>query len=285
MTTPDGPFRELVKAEMRATWSGELRWLWRVLALILIPTILFMPTDDLGLLEVYLVPVWLYLTMTPLVLGSDLLSIAFPGNPEPHRAWPFAAILARAVGRLLPWMAVSTAMYLAWMVRFTAGLGLGHSPADGSAQGDFLGTVAMTLLMPAETLLLFTLGAVVSSALRRPKRLLVTGLIQATLVGSAFGLAAWPAGISEIPRNVAVGLSLHPLHYLLARFYNLARGWLGVPEQMGVRTPGLVHLLYPILTLAVALTLWVWIRYVVESRLRQHPCTVEESGLRVETTP
>jgi len=29
MTTPDGPFWELVKAEIRATWSGDLRWLWR----------------------------------------------------------------------------------------------------------------------------------------------------------------------------------------------------------------------------------------------------------------
>lgn len=285
MTTPEGPFWELVKAEIRATWCGELRWLWRGLALVLIPAISFIPADDLGLLEVYLVPVWLYLTITPLVLGSDLLSLAFHGNPEPHRAWPFSAILARAMGRLLPWMVVSTAMYLAWMARFTAGLGLGHSPADGSAQGDLLGFVAMMLLMPAETLLLFTLGAVVSAALRRPKRLLVTGLIQATLVGSAFGLASWPAGISELPRNVAVGLSLHPLHYLLARFYNLVRGWIGVPEQMGAPTSGLVHLLYPVLTLAIAVTLWVWIRYVVEARVRERPRTVEERVLPVETIP
>jgi hypothetical protein len=275
MTTPDGPFWELVKAEILATWNGELRWLWRVLAVLFTSDILWVPTNDLGLLEVYLTPAWFFLTVTPIVLGSDLLSLAFPSNPQPGRPWPFRAILARAVGRLLPWLVPACAMHYSWLARFTAQFGLGRSPVDGSARGDMLGYLAMALHMPTMALLAFTLAACASMALRRPNRVLVTGLVQSVLAGVAFALFAAPIGFGEIPRGAVVAVTMDPLHHVTVVVYNKVLTLIGLPAQVTVPTPGWIHMLFPLMVGGVSLLLWAWIRTVVEARVRRHPFQVD----------
>src|SRR5688500_1742101 len=109
MTTPDGPFWELVKAEVRATWFGRWRWLW---AGILLANMVLaaLPSHSLDRVFAAISTVfhWSFV-----VLGSDLASTRFASNPEPFRQWAPRALFARAAGRLLPVLAASVVIWAA----------------------------------------------------------------------------------------------------------------------------------------------------------------------------
>src|SRR3712207_3571597 len=96
----DAPgFWGAVRAEVRATWGGRFRWLWRVLALGVQVWVSF--TRDLQWLN----SSWTFMTLCGLAcwgaawLCADLLSVRFKGNPDPLREWRPVEFLARAVGR------------------------------------------------------------------------------------------------------------------------------------------------------------------------------------------
>ena len=266
MTTPDGPFWELVKAEFRATWCGPWRWLWRGVTIVSALILLFVPTNDpYGILT----PVWLYLALVPLVLGSDVASIAFPGNPTPLRQWPFRSLQARAIGRFLPWLMASVPMQIAWIARIAQGFWF-LPPPDGL---DFFAVLYTTLGILAVTFSSFTLAAMVSLAFRRPHRMLVAVSVQAILLGVSFAVNWLVSGGKGVTRGQALMLLTEPLDRVLVEF-NL---WFG--ERLGVSTdaqpldPGM--LVSPIVVIGASVVFWLWFRAVIERRLKRHPYTAK----------
>jgi hypothetical protein len=176
MTNPDGPFWELVKAEFRATWCGRWRWLWLCAGVALLGWVghawfqvnywplRAVPVMGLGI--AYLVA---------LVLGSDLLSLSFSTNPQPHREWPGRALLARGLGRLtgiIPFLAI-----LAFCSQFPMELVV----TGERVPGQFLarGLECVQILVHAG--FLFMVAALLSAVVRRPRRFVVVGMVYAPL--------------------------------------------------------------------------------------------------------
>ena len=187
--TADGEgwrFWAAVRAEMRATWWGRWRWLWMALGVACIGVSAVFGAQSLRMdrdlldgasslpwltFQVFLLiwfPSLLYGLMSwPAAwLGSDLLSIAYAGNPDQLREWRPTEFLARFVGRLGPLLGVVGTSALIFS------LGYRREPPDWLS--------ASTLFVA----LYFSMGlshaaaaALVSSLSRRPRRRLITALV------------------------------------------------------------------------------------------------------------
>lgn len=205
--TPWDPFWPRVRAEMRATWERRYRaWMvsWLLVELLILglymPAIGLMDGMRIGLsrmpaLAPVSIPLLLLGVVWPVllvwtgaaVLGADLLSLNFRENPEPHREWHPVEFLARAVGRLLPWLLMALLWLWTWVgmqlwaqsMQPAVGLSqpyrlnIGFADQGAGPAGFVLG------------LLLFSVGfattaALLSATTRRPRRgriVLMTGLL------------------------------------------------------------------------------------------------------------
>ena len=184
MTTPDGPFWALVKAEFRATWRGRWRWLWWLSALISVGVAALLPESSALGAFAWLAPFWLPVYWAPIVLGSDLLCLRFQGNPEPGREWPPQAFLARGLGRLAPVVAVIALSCFLAVSR--------HENGFDELSG--LQKLSVVLTLITTHLALFAVSALVGSGSRRPRRLLVTLGFQVCSLG--LGLALMTPGVN-----------------------------------------------------------------------------------------
>lgn len=162
-------FWEAVRAEMRATWWGRWRWLWLGLGVIILGgTLLWC----LGILR------WDWLVLLPLVLvfwpptwlGSDLLSIRFPENPEPLRKWRPMEFLARFLGRLGPLLALTVVT----SVPFTRAVLVDD---QSSLRAWIREWAALTALLLATALCYAAVAGLLSSFSQRPRRGLTTMLL------------------------------------------------------------------------------------------------------------
>jgi hypothetical protein len=176
MTTPDGTFWELVKAEFRATWCGRWRWLWLCAGAAVLGWVghawcqvnywplRAVPVMGLGIAYI-----------AALVLGSDLLSLSFAANPTPQREWPGRAFLARAVGRmigLLPSLAVLAVFSQFLMTLLVTG---------ERVPGQFFWRGLECVQIVVHACFLFAVAALLSAAVRRPRRFVVAGLVYVPL--------------------------------------------------------------------------------------------------------
>jgi len=202
-----GPFWAQVREEIRATWQSRCRWLWVTLAVIgelLLSYLLESPAsvafqaasgspsfDQWAFLALCGLACWV-----PAWLCSDLLSLNFPGNPDPHREWGPAEFLARALGRLLPF----TAVLLMWAATL-AGRSLLDQLATASGNnlfsfglqewGSFLPWwSAWTVVFVASGLPYAAGAALLSATARRPRRWLITPAAIIATTGGMLGLLA-----------------------------------------------------------------------------------------------
>ncbi len=160
MTTPDGPFWELVKAEFRATWRGRWRRIWWLSAALSLLATVLVPAPQFDAAGAFCFLVSLPAGWAPVVLGSDLLCTRFKENPEPHREWPPRAFAARAFARIAPVLAVISADYLVTMLSRGPRV-LGETPYWWAATG------------VSGQLCIFMLAALAGSTTRRPRRFAV----------------------------------------------------------------------------------------------------------------
>lgn len=172
MTTPDGPFRELVKAEFHATWRGRWRWLWWMSAMSCLALAAFIPEAALMGSMSWLAPLWLPVYWAPVILGSDLLCTRLPQNPDPLREWPGRAFAARAIGRLAPVLLVIGGSYLFAVSR----------PDSSGVDIPWGINAALLVAHLLNGALTFAISALIGSGTRRPRRMVVTLGLQTSLM-------------------------------------------------------------------------------------------------------
>jgi hypothetical protein len=121
-----------VRAEARATWwGGRGRFLWPAAGAALFLWMAVTRDHDWMRPAAPFVALCALACWGPAWLCADLLSLRFPGNPEPHREWRPVEFLARAAGRLGPFWLV----LLLLAGTYCAGA-LAHDLAAGPPKGN-----------------------------------------------------------------------------------------------------------------------------------------------------
>jgi hypothetical protein len=289
-----GWFRRRVREEARATWGGRFRWLWRIAALGALGFAALAPKpgfEEPGFGVMCALAFWV-----PGWLGADLLAIRFRGNPDPLREWSPAEFLARAIGRLGPFLAAETV----WLAVFcgrpliddltTQGpnnlSGAGFHPLGQLVWGNlWLWWAAWVLVFVASGLPYCAAAALMSATARRPRALLVTPLVLvvgSTLVcllvdakpimGSSMN---WPEFFAK-PQLLSFQVGMGSAQWLIDH----GQGVLTRSDR--IEFPELCALASEaFLAYMVVLALPVW--YVAERRHRRHPSagrrTVEETSV------
>jgi hypothetical protein len=172
-------FWRAVRAEARATWLGRFAALWLLLGAAQTAWVALAPATDLGRQPEG--PFWAVCALAcwvPAWLGADLLSLKYRRNPDPLREPAPVEFLARAAGRLLPFMVVE----LVWVGMLTGRSLIGQiaapPPVLAVDAAQFPSAwLAWTVVIIASGMPYAAFAAWLSGTARRPRQWLIAPFV------------------------------------------------------------------------------------------------------------